>query len=138
MFVYRKTVRLYHTDAAGILYYSHIYTLAHDAYEEMLRKIGVSVPYILNESDFMLPFVHSEADYKDTITVGMELDINLKVERIGNTAFTLTYHFLNKKGTEVAYVKTASVSVDKKTLRKIPLPDKLRVGLQKVANGEIV
>ncbi|MBN2413352.1 acyl-CoA thioesterase [candidate division KSB1 bacterium] len=137
MLVYRKTVRLYHTDAAGILYYSHIYTMAHDVYEEMLRKIGLSVSYILNESDFLLPFVHSEADYKDTITVGTELEIRLKVERIGKTAYTLCYFFLNKKGVEVAFVKTVSVAVNKKTLQKIPLPDKLRDGLQRVANGEI-
>ena len=137
MFVYRKTVRLYHTDAAGILYYSHIYTMAHDVYEEMLQKIGVSVPYILNQSDFLLPFVHSEADYKNTITVGDELDIHLKVERIGSTAYTLCYHFLNTKGEEVAFVKTVSVAVDKKTKKKIPLPEKLREGLQKVVNGEI-
>jgi len=137
MFVYRKTVRLYHTDAAGILYYSNIYKMAHDAYEEMLKKIELSVFYILNESDFLLPFVHSEADYKGTITVGMELDIHLQVERIGDTAYTLCYHFLDEKGVEVAFVKTVSVSVNKRTLQKIPLPEKLKTGLQKVANGEL-
>jgi len=137
MFVFHKKVSLYHTDAAGILYYSNIYNMAHDAYEEVLRKIGFSVPYILNESGFLLPFVHSEADYKGTITVGMELEIQLKVERIGTTAYTICYHFLNADGVEVAFVKTVSVAVDRKTMRKIPLPEKLRKGLQKVANGEI-
>ncbi len=137
MLVYRKTVRLYQTDAAGLLYYSHIYTMAHDVYEEMLRKIGFSVSFVLNESDFLLPFVHSEADYKDTITVGMELEIRLKVEQIGKTAYTLCYFFLNDKGVEVAFVRTVSVAVNRKTLQKIPLPDKLREGLQRVANGEI-
>ena len=137
MLNYRKTVRLYYTDAAGILYYSNIYKMAHDVYEEMLSKIGLSVPYILEESGFLLPFVHSEADYMGTITVGMELDIHLKVERIGNTAYTLCYDFLDAKAVQVAFVKTVSVAVDKKTLQKIPLPEKLRAGLQKVANGEI-
>ena len=67
----------------------------------------------------------------------MELEIQLKVERIGNTSFTICYHFLNAKGVEVAFAKTVSVAVDKKTLRKIALPEKLLEGLHKIANGEI-
>ncbi len=125
MYIHKTRIRLYHTDAAGILFFAHIYNLAQDAYEEMLNHIGLDVRTIITKSDFLFPFVHSEADYKKMVTVGEELEIQVTVEKIGKSSFTLLFRFINSKQEEAAVVKTVSVSVDKKTGQKIPLPKQL-------------
>jgi len=137
MFTFKTRVRLYHTDAAGILFYSRIYNLAHDAYEEMLRHAGLDVRTIITKSDFLFPFVHSEADYRKMITVGEELEIRVNVEKIGKSSFTLLFRFINSNQEEAAVVKTVSVSVDKKSGQKIPLPEQLLRAILKLESEAV-
>ncbi len=137
MYTHHTQARLYHTDAAGILFYAKIYEITHDAYEEMMEKIGLPVNTIISDCDFILPFVHSEADYLSPIRGGDKLTVQVTAERIGSTAYTLLYTILKHDGTKSATVRTVSVSVDKKKFTKIPLPDKLRAGLEKINRGEL-
>lgn len=136
MFKYKTRIRLYHTDAAGILFYSCIYNLAHDAYEEMLNYAGLDVQTIITHSNFLFPFVHSEADYKKMISVGDELDICVNVEKIGVSSFTLLFRFLNSRQEEAAVVKTVSVSVDKTSGQTIALPGQLLKALEMIENED--
>ncbi len=39
-FEHKTKIGLHHTDAAGILFYSHIFTLAYDAFDAWLEHIG--------------------------------------------------------------------------------------------------
>ena len=128
-FHYTTKVQLYHTDAAGVLFYSKIFDLAFNAFDALLEKCGVSVAYIIRESDFSMPFVRAEADYLAPLMVDDVVTIRIIVEKIGDTSFVLNYE-LTKAGVLAARVKTVHVTISKETLEKIPLPLEIRQGLE--------
>jgi len=131
MFTIESTVKLYDTDAAGIMFFSQYYRLAHDAYEAFMEAAGWGLNYVISESDILLPIVHSEADYLQSMRLGDNYSIAIKVEKVGQTSFVLLYEFRNEEGDATATVKTVHVAVDKKNGRKIKLPKTLREGLLK-------
>ena len=62
MFVHRTQVRLYHTDATGVLYFAEQFKLASETLEEFLKDRGFSSKELMS-SAYFLPVVHAEADY---------------------------------------------------------------------------
>jgi YbgC/YbaW family acyl-CoA thioester hydrolase len=131
MFTIESTVKLYDTDAAGIIFFSQYYKLAHDVYEAFMEAAGWGLNYVISESDILLPIVHSEADYHQSMRLGDNYSIAIKVEKVGQTSFVLLYEFRNAEGGATATVKTVHVAVGKKNGRKIKLPESLREGLLK-------
>jgi 1,4-dihydroxy-2-naphthoyl-CoA hydrolase len=130
MFTYKTKIRLHDTDAAGIIFFANQFKIIHDAYEEFLEKIGLSMKTILEKTGFFQPIVHAEAAYKTPVYVGDKITITVKVGHIGKTSFTLEYTL--KRGTNlVGTAKTVHVTIDQKTSQKIPLPLSLRRALEK-------
>lgn len=130
MYTYKTTVRLHHTDAAGILFFGRIYEMINEAYESMMLSIGQDIREIIFKSEYILPFVHTEADYRSPLTVGDEVEIQMEPEKLGTTSMTLVYHIIKTNGIEAVTARTVSVSVDRKSFTKIPLPEPLRSGLE--------
>ncbi len=131
MFTVKSVVKLSDTDAAGVIFFSRYFRLAHDAYESFMEQIGWRLSYVIHESDILLPIVHSEADYVQSMALGDSYSIAICVEKIGQTSFALLYRFQNVENDLTAAVKTVHVAVDKKSRRKRPLPDSLRENLLK-------
>jgi 1,4-dihydroxy-2-naphthoyl-CoA hydrolase len=132
MFVWRTTVKLHDTDAAGLLFYGHQFKMAHDCYEAMLESIGFPMGWWLREADCFLPIVHAEADFMLPLFVGDQVEIRLRSEKLGNSSYTLVQDFLDSKGRTVGTVKTVHVVVNKKSGRKTTIPDKFRAALVKL------
>lgn len=132
-FEYTTRVQLYHTDSAGILFYSKIFELAFQAYDAFLEECGASVHYIINEADYTIPFVHAEADYLSPLVVDDRVTITLHVDKTGETSFTLRYD-IHEGDQLAAQVKTVHVTVSKKTRAKVQLPEKIRQGLEKCSS----
>lgn len=130
----RITVRLQDTDAAGILFFASQLVYAHETYEKMMEDIGLSFAHILKNESYLIPLVHAEADYMKALRVGQPLDVELTVENIGTTSFTLAYMLKSEGGDVVGRCKTVHVTAGKSDLNKVPLPDKLREGLEKYRN----
>ena len=133
MYSLKTFVKFHYTDAAGILFFSNIFLIAHDAYENMLNSIGLGIGTILKERDFLLPLVHVEADYKQPLRAGDPITVRAWVRRLGRTSYTLSYEVLNEKNEVAANVETVHVAVDKATNQKIEIPADLRIGLEKFA-----
>jgi len=132
MFVWRTTVKLHDTDAAGLLFYGHQFKMAHDCYEAMLESIGLPMAWWMRESDCFLPIVHAESDYLRPLFVGDKIEIHLHVEEIGDSSYTLTQEILDAQGQTVGTVKTVHVVVNKESGRKTSIPDKFRAALLKL------
>jgi len=129
MFVHKIQIQLYHTDAAGILFYSRLFDLAFEAFNAFLQSLNISVAWIIRESDFLMPYVHAEADYLIPLKVGDEVVFHLKIERIGNSSFVV--HYAVHLGDQTAAtIKTVHVTIDKLGKHKIDLPEKLRQALE--------
>ena len=126
MFAYQTTVKMHDTDAAGILFFGNQFKMVHDAYEGFLESIDFSFAKLIRKTNFFLPIVHAEADYKTKLFVGDQITIYCSVSRIGRTSFTMSYKLLNGRKKVVGLAKTVHVSVNAQTYQKIPLPPKLR------------
>jgi 1,4-dihydroxy-2-naphthoyl-CoA hydrolase len=131
MFTYKTKIRMYDTDAAGIIFFANQFRLIHDAYEELLlKKFGFSIQSILKEKKYFQPIVHAESDYKAPLSVGDKITITIKVGHIGNSSFSLEYT-LKRGKMLVGTAKTVHVAVSPKTHKKIPLPSALRRALDR-------
>ncbi|MDZ4723225.1 MAG: thioesterase family protein [candidate division Zixibacteria bacterium] len=128
-FVYASSVKMHHTDAAGLLFFAHQLAFVHDCYEAFLEEAGCSMRYILSESDFLLPIIKAESEYKKSLFVGDELCIEMTCESNSTHAFVLVYRLLNVKKELVGSAKTVHICIDKTTRAKKELPKKLRDAL---------
>ncbi len=132
MLTYQTKVKLHDTDAAGVLFFSNQFKIIHDAYEALLETVGFGFAGLIRNKDFFLPIVHAESDYKAPLFVGDVLEVRVKVGRVGQTSFTLTYALLNTKQEIVGTGRTVHVAVSKATQQKILLPADLRAKLEKL------
>ena len=62
MYHYQTTIRLHQTDAAGVVFFSNLFVIAHDAYESFLES-HLPLNAILSDGVYIIPIVHAEADY---------------------------------------------------------------------------
>lgn len=131
MFTYKTQIRLHDTDAAGILFFAHQFAIVHDAYEQLLEKLGFSFPTMLNQRPYFLPIVHAESDYKAPLFVGDKITIRITLGQIGETSFSFIYTIHNQKNVLVGTAKTVHVTIDKKKRTKIKLPGEIRRSLEK-------
>ena len=129
MFVYQVKVKIHHIDAAGVMFFGHYFYLAHDAYEAFLEEISFAVENIL-QHDFLIPLTHAEANYKAPVRLGDTLTIELRIEEIGNTSFTVHYDISNQFNRPVANVKTVHTTISKRIPKPIDIPPDLRKALQ--------
>lgn len=133
MFAVDAKVKLPDTDAAGILFYGNYFKLIHETYESFMDSIDYGLDWVLEKADVLLLIAHAEADYKQSLRLGDTYSLKLKVTNIGRTSFTLSYEFIKGSGESAAVATTVHVAVDKKTKRKIELPDDLRRKLENAA-----
>ncbi|MCL6088003.1 MAG: acyl-CoA thioesterase [Actinobacteria bacterium] len=130
MYIYKTKIRLFHTDAAGLIFYSNLFNLAYECYEEFLEKTDFSISKIINEGKFLIPVVHTEADYIKPIRLEDKIEIQLKPDNIGKSSYKLNYDFLNESGKKAANVKTVHVMISAKDYKPVRIPEKFLIILK--------
>lgn len=114
-------VRMYDTDAAGILYFGNQFRFAHDTFEAMMDTEGWNFQRLFEVEPFIFVIVHAESDYLGPLHVGDKIQVIAKVSHIGNSSFTLDYA-IYKADTLVGKAQTVHVCLDKVTRTKQPIP----------------
>ena len=125
VYSYYFKVPLHDIDAAGVLFFAHLFRHAHDAYESFMSDLGFDLHQLIRDQQ-MLPLVSSEASFQQPIRHGDEINIQLQVKHIGNSSFTLHYRFLNKQDEQLASAGTTHVHMDPATHKSRDLPARLR------------
>jgi len=131
MYTIDFSVRLSDTDAAGILFFGNYFKIAHEAYEIFMESIDFSLAYVLDKAEALVLIVHAESEYKNSFKLGERFNIELNVDKIGKTSFTLSYRFISSNKKLMAEIKTVHVAVDKVKNRPVKLPERLKKELQK-------
>jgi 1,4-dihydroxy-2-naphthoyl-CoA hydrolase len=116
-------------DAAGIVFFAHLFRYAHETYEHFMEHVDYPLKRLLEEGQLLLPLVHSEADFRQPLLHGEKLQVELHVRTIKNSSFILGYRMLDENGTERASLETVHVAVDKATRKPVNLPEALRKAL---------
>jgi len=130
MFTYKTTVRLFDTDAAGLLFFGNHFRIIHAAYEAYLESKGLGMGDIIRGGRLLLPIIHAEADYYEPMFVGDKLTVELTAEEPTTHSYSLNFALKNGEGRKVGAVRTVHVCLDNKTREKTPLPEKLREAIR--------
>ncbi len=128
MIITKYKVRFYDADPAGILFFANYFRIAHMVYEEFMTSLKSTINYFDNEK-FILPIVHTSADYLKPVYVNDELEIILTVEEIKESSFILKYKMCGAENVIKAVLKTVHVCVDKKTFAKEKISGNLKTKL---------
>ena len=131
MYKYQAKVRLHHTDAAGVIFYSNLFVLAHDCYESFVEQTK-TLALLLQEGQYLVPIVHVEADYLLPIGVSQVLDIEMTLGKVGSSSFEHDYMFINENNETAATAKTIHVVMDAKTKKSIKIPQEIKDILEKL------
>ena len=126
MFKAYNQVRMHDTDMAGILYFPRQFRFAHDALEDFVGSLGFTFDQVFRREKFVFVIVHAEADYLSPLLVGDKLEVHVKVERVGDTSFTIGYHIYKSDKTLAGTAKTVHVTLDSASRVKMPIPSSFR------------
>lgn len=125
-FAHAFEVRLHDTDAAGVLFFAHLFRHAHDAYESLMAAAGFPLQGLIR-SGTALPIVHAEADYQAPMRQGDRIRVAVTTAEIRRRSFSLDYRFLDDQGLLRARARTVHVLTGADTNKD--LPDDLRRAL---------
>ncbi|MDJ0805376.1 MAG: thioesterase family protein [Gammaproteobacteria bacterium] len=129
IFTYPFTANLHDIDAAGVMFFAHYFRHAHDAYEAFMARIENGLPELIAQQT-IIPLVHSEADFLLPVCHGDAVTIELSLERIGNSSFTLSYRFIDPQDRLSARVRTTHVMLGSGDRKPMALPETLSKTLQ--------
>ena len=131
MFQTDKTIRLHHTDGAGVIYFAQLFVLAHECYEAFMDTV-LPLRTILEQGQILMPITHAEAEYQKPIRVGDSLAVSVTLESQTDHSFTLNYVF-KRNDTQVAFASTRHVVVCADFTSKAKIPAELRLALDAIA-----
>jgi 1,4-dihydroxy-2-naphthoyl-CoA hydrolase len=129
MYHYQTTIRLHHTDAAGVVFFSNLFVIAHDAYESFLES-HLPLNAILSNGEYLIPIVHAEADYLLPLALSEKISVELSLEQTGTSSFSLGYVIKNSKMETAARLKTIHTVQLKDDRKTISIPDPIRNALE--------
>ena len=134
VFKTKKTLTFREADPAGIMFFGHIFALAHDAFEEFIVAAGYGYKEWFGINEHIIPIRHTEADYLAPFIPGETYDIAVQVAHIGNSSFKMKYHF-SQNGRIHAVVSMVHAVVEFKTMKKAGVPSVLRSRLEPYQEG---
>ena len=124
------TVPFQDVDAAGKVFFAHLFRYAHEAYERFMEHIGQPLAGWIDGAEHLLPISHAQCDYHLPLQLNQTISIELALARLGNSAFTLRYRFLGKDGQCHATAETVHVLVAAREHASTPIPRHLRLALE--------
>ncbi len=130
IYKYPITIPFQDIDAAGVVFFAHLFRYAHESYEAFMRDIKQPLDKLLAEGQIRLPLVHAEADYHRPLLYGERIMLELSVSAIGKSSFTLACRCMSYDGICHAVIKTVHVAQDAQTKKKTAIPASLRAGLE--------
>ncbi len=120
-------VRFGDEDHARIVYYPRFFHFFHMAFEDFFDQQGHPYRTCL-DAGVGWPSVHAEADYRQPVRFGDDLDIEVSVPRIGTRSATFRYVGTRRGDDAPAVVGTVVVAcIDMQTMKAQPIPDAYRV-----------
>ena len=132
VFKCRRRILWGDSDPAGVVYTPRIFHYAIETVEEWLIKI-LGHNWMSLQSDLKLdtPTVKMGCEFFHPLRTGDFVQINLKIEKIGNASIHYLINGFNEKKIHCFEVKQTSCFVNSETFESIPIPIKLRAKLEK-------
>ncbi|MCL5679994.1 MAG: acyl-CoA thioesterase [Candidatus Marsarchaeota archaeon] len=127
--IFTDRVRIYDTDAQGIVHYAGYYRFFTDAAESFMRDtLGVSYPLLDSKTWFVV--VESEAKYYKSAKLGDELSVMLNPKLLSEKVLRFDFE-IHVNGVLSCGGHITQVSIDKLRWRAKPMPKNV---LEKIRN----
>ncbi len=111
-FTYPITVRLHDTDAAGRLFFAHLFRHAHDAFEAFMDALELPVDTLIRSGQLLLPITHAQADYHLPLRHGDRVLVQVSVADLRRRSFAIQYAFRTSQGELAATALTVHCQVN--------------------------
>ena len=119
-------LRFSDTDANGHLFFGTYFTIFDTAFLNFLDIIGYSFDTFCQEG-FNFYYVEATSQYKASVKFSDRLDVNVWIDKIGRTSFTVMFEALNHSiGKIAATGRIVAVVVDFETEEPVPVPAAFR------------
>lgn len=132
-FVYELIVRLHDADAAGVIFYGHLFRHFHDAYESFMDSIGFPLHRAIRPQEpsdaLCLPIMQANAELALPLRHGMRVRVLLEVEEVRERSFAIVYRVVDSAGQVYARGRTLHVLTEPGSGRRPRLPEGLRQAL---------
>ena len=126
-----RRVQFAETDAAGIIHFAAYFNMMEEAEHAWRRQLGHSAVTRDEEGVVSWPRAAARCQFQQPVKFEDELDIEVRVTRLGNTSVTLSFTF-SHQGRQVADGEMTSVCcriAEGHPPKPTPIPDSLRVVL---------
>lgn len=127
---YRFALGMSSVDRAGVLFYPDLFRHAHDAYEAFMASIGVGLDQVLEEGRYAIPVVHAQADYLQPMAHGGIITVTLRIQKLGDSSFTVGCDFRDSTGNLCARAETVHVVVDRRAGSPCSIPPQWQARLR--------
>ena len=89
MFRHTRSIYLKETDATGVIYFTSLLQYALETFESFLQSRNFSLSRLF-EQGYLMPIVHTEADYNAPLRVGDLIAIDLAISHVGLKSFSVS------------------------------------------------
>ena len=127
-FLHQRRVHFHECDPAGIVYFAHIFTFCHEAYEELVRAGGQPIETLIG-SAVVYPLRHVEADYRAPLRLGDLITIRVSLAKLSERSFQVVYAIADQAGGLLATSASVHVAVERATMRPTAIPPEVRAVL---------
>jgi 1,4-dihydroxy-2-naphthoyl-CoA hydrolase len=131
-FVYQRTIRFADTDAAGVVYFTNVLSICHEAYEAALVAAGIDLKRFFQSRELAVPIVHTEADYFQPMFCGERYEITVEPTVLSPDRFRLNYQLYRSLENQaiaperlVGRAATVHVCLDIQTRQRHPFSSEL-------------
>jgi len=119
-------------DSSLRIHFTAMFRYMEIAEHELMRSLGFQ--YATSLKSYAFPRVHLECDFQGAIRYDDEIDVTARIERVGNSSWTVAFAacppgVTSSDDPTLATGRMTIVSMDPATERATPLPDELRRAL---------
>lgn len=125
-------VRWRDCDPTGIILYAAYFRFFEIGEVEIFRAAGIPQYRLSEEHDLWFPRVSTHADFYKPAKLDDELEITVKVGKLGGASFRLEYE-IRKRGEEALLAEgyTVIATVGRESFKAVRMPEEIREGLRK-------
>jgi YbgC/YbaW family acyl-CoA thioester hydrolase len=129
-FTIRRRIQFAETDMAGIVHFANYFRMMEEVEHAFFRSVGLSVSMQHAGLHVGWPRVAVSCEYSGAIKFEDEIELKLRVMRVGDKSFSYEVDFL-LDGNRAAMGKTTSVccAMENGRMKSIPIPPEIRAKL---------
>ncbi len=130
LFTYKRAIRFSDTDAAGVVYFSNLLSICHEAYEASLIAANINLKSFFSNPLAAIPIVHADIDFFRPLFCGDEINITLHSQQLNSDEFKIVYQAFDITKQLMAKAMTRHICINSRLRTKQKLSPEMLLWLQ--------